>query len=292
VRCTARAARAVCVAVTAVAVLSPASAATPVDLARQVRLQGCHGLSGTDSPLQPVDALRDAARNAAHGMPLKAAIARSGYRDDQSALLHVSGEPAALQQALAAQLCRTLIDPRFTEVGVAQSGRDTWMVFAAPFSPPMNDDAPHVASDLLAAINVARSQARRCGDRWFAAAAPLQSVPQLREAAERHARDMLEHDYFAHEGHDGSSPAQRVGDTGYRYRIVGENIASGPQSVQEAVDGWIASPGHCENLMDARFTDSGVAYAVSSRGPPRIYWVQDFAARTTADPSNRRRPRR
>jgi uncharacterized protein YkwD len=90
---------------------------------------------------------------------------------------------------------------------------------------------------------------------------------------------MLVHNYFAHDGQDGSSPAQRVAATGYRYRIVGENIASGPENAAEAVAGWIASPEHCENLMDARFLESGVAYAASSSGPPRIYWVQEFARR-------------
>ena len=89
---------------------------------------------------------------------------------------------------------------------------------------------------------------------------------------------MVSHDYFAHEGHDGSTPAQRVAATGYRYRLVGENLASGPQSAAQAVAGWLASPGHCENIMDARFSESGVAYAANSSGAPRVYWVQEFAA--------------
>jgi uncharacterized protein YkwD len=88
---------------------------------------------------------------------------------------------------------------------------------------------------------------------------------------------MLDHNYFAHQGHDGSNPAERVAATGYTYRIVGENIASGPESAAQAVEGWIASPDHCENLMDARFVDSGVAFAASTSGSPRIYWVQEFA---------------
>jgi len=99
----------------------------------------------------------------------------------------------------------------------------------------------------------------------------------LRAAAEAHAHDMLDHNYFAHQGHDGSNPAERVAATGYTYRNVGENIASGPESAAQAVEGWIASPDHCENLMDARFVDSGVAFAASSSGAPRIYWVQEFA---------------
>jgi uncharacterized protein YkwD len=88
---------------------------------------------------------------------------------------------------------------------------------------------------------------------------------------------MLSHNYFAHEGYDGSTPAQRVAATGYRYQLVGENLASGPESAAEAVAGWLASPGHCENIMDARFSESGVAYAANNSGTPRVYWVQEFA---------------
>jgi uncharacterized protein YkwD len=89
---------------------------------------------------------------------------------------------------------------------------------------------------------------------------------------------MLEHDYFAHQGYDGSTPAQRVAATGYRYQLVGENIAEGPQSAADAAAGWLASQEHCENIMDARFSESGVAYASNSSGAPRVYWVQEFAA--------------
>jgi uncharacterized protein YkwD len=150
------------------------------------------------------------------------------------------------------------------------------MVFAVPFTPPPAATSGSVNTELLQRINLARAKARRCGAKLFPAAPPLQPNEHLRSAAEEHARDMLKNNYFAHEGHDGSNPAQRVAAAGYSYSIVGENIASGPPTAAEAVDGWIASPEHCENLMDARFTDSGVAFAASTSGPPRIYWVQDF----------------
>jgi len=57
-----------------------------------------------------------------------------------------------------------------------------------------------------------------------------------------------------------------------------ENLASGPESPQEAVRGWIASPPHCQNLMDPRFEELGVAFAATRSGEPRIYWVQVFAS--------------
>lgn len=43
------------------------------------------------------------------------------------------------------------------------------------------------------------------------------------------------------------------------------------------MQGWIDSPGHCANPMDARFTEMGLAYAVDARSRAGIYWTQVFA---------------
>ena len=45
---------------------------------------------------------------------------------------------------------------------------------------------------------------------------------------------------------------------GYESRLTGENIAYGPVSAEEVVAGWLASPGHCENIMEPRFRDIGM----------------------------------
>jgi uncharacterized protein YkwD len=265
-------------AAVAIAAWQTATASTPLDLARSVRAQGCRGHAGIRTPLRYIGGLNEAALSVAQGVALKTAVARAGYREEESTSIHISGDSSALQQVLANQMCDTLINPDFSDVGIAQRGHDTWLILAVPFSPPSTSSAGPVGSELLQRINLARASARRCGSKLFPAAAPLQSNPMLREAAQAHAHDMLEHNYFAHEGHDGSNPAQRVAGTGYAYRIIGENIASGPTTAAEAVAGWLESPDHCENLMDTRFTDSGVAFAASTSGPPRIYWVQEFAA--------------
>jgi uncharacterized protein YkwD len=268
---------ALAVSVLATAISQTAPASTPLDLARSVRTQGCHGHAGVRTPLRYIGGLNEAALSVAQGVSLKTAVARAGYREQQSTSIHVSGDPSALQRVLANQLCDTLVNPVFSDIGIAQRGHDTWMILAVLFNPPAAASAGPVGSELLQRINLARASSRRCGGKLFPAVAPLQPNTLLRTAAEAHARDMLEHHYFAHEGHDGSNPSQRVAGTGYAYRIIGENIASGPTTAAEAVAGWLESPDHCENLMDARFTDSGVAFAASTSGPPRVYWVQEFA---------------
>ena len=126
-------------------------------------------------------------------------------------------------------------------------------------------------------VNTARSHSRRCGSMRFAAAPPLSVSRKLNDAAAGHARDMARRKFFDHRGADGSQPKDRVMRAGYRPRLTGENIAFGPESAEEAVAGWLASPGHCANIMDSRFQHIGFGLA-TGRGRGRIYWVQNFGA--------------
>ncbi|MEZ5499126.1 MAG: CAP domain-containing protein [Steroidobacteraceae bacterium] len=130
---------------------------------------------------------------------------------------------------------------------------------------------------ILQLVNEARSRSRRCGHSLYPAAAPLGASRMLDEAAARHAHDLADHRHFDHTGTDGSEPRDRVRASGYGSRLTGENIAFGPESAEEVVRGWLASPGHCANIMDARFRDMGFAVV---RGYRRghWYWVQVFAA--------------
>jgi uncharacterized protein YkwD len=46
----------------------------------------------------------------------------------------------------------------------------------------------------------------------------------------------------------------------------------------EVTQGWLSSPAHCENIMDPRFSEIGIAFAVNMASAEAIYWTQDFAA--------------
>jgi uncharacterized protein YkwD len=89
---------------------------------------------------------------------------------------------------------------------------------------------------------------------------------------------MARHDYFEHEDLAGHSPADRVRAVGYQEKLVGENIAYGPSTAAEVVQGWLDSPGHCENIMDPRFAEMGIAYAQGQVSKHGLYWVQVLAA--------------
>ena len=64
---------------------------------------------------------------------------------------------------------------------------------------------------------------------------------------------------------------------GYEWRGSGENIASGQPDAETAVQGWLDSPGHCATLMEPRFTETGVAFALAPGKNPAVYWTQVFA---------------
>jgi uncharacterized protein YkwD len=242
------------------------------------RTDGCASQRGVHRPLRPVETLRAAALRWSEGAPLQLAIDGAGYRAEGSVALQYRGSAAGLRAAVLQRLCRPLTQMNFSDVGLWTQGDSAWILLASPFRAPSASSAAAVAQALLGEINRARSRPRRCGPRAYAAAAPLQLDERLMSAAARHAQDMLGHNFFAHQGSDGSTPAARVAGSGYRFRMVAENIAEGAQSVGEAVQGWLASPGHCENIMDPGYRQTGVAFAVSRRGEPRIYWVQDFGA--------------
>jgi uncharacterized protein YkwD len=134
-----------------------------------------------------------------------------------------------------------------------------------------------VRSRVVDLVNAARGKSRRCGKEWFAAAPTLNVSQKLNEAAASHARDMARRKFFEHRGSDGSQPKDRVLRAGYQPRLTGENIAYGPESAEEVVAGWLASPGHCENIMDPRFQNIGVGLATGKKRG-QIYWVQNFGA--------------
>lgn len=255
--------------------------ATPQDALlriRALRLAGCQARAGTQVPIRISAALNAAADQWSRGTPLKSAIERTAYRPDRSAGLHVAGSAQALADALTQRLCAALTDPSTVDAGVLTRGEDIWIVLAAPFTVPAPAAAGSIAADVLRLVNAARSQVQHCGRSVMPAVPSLRLNQLLNDAALVHAQDMLRFNYFDHTGHDGSSPAERVAATGYRYRIVGENLAAGPETPLEAVRGWMASPGHCQNIMDNRFTELGVAFAADRSGQPRIVWVQEFAA--------------
>ena len=244
------------------------------------RQHGCQA-SATRMPLQNNLKLQNAAGRLAGGSGLHEALAAAGYLASESSVLHFSGavSDAQIGRTLTADFCRTLINPKLREIGSERRGHEVWMVLAAPVALPDAADAASVNRYILDLVNAARAAGRRCGAKYFAPVAPLTLNSSLINAALAHSREMAKNRSLDHRGRDGSTPAVRVERAGYgAHRIVGENIAAGAMTPAEVTEGWLDSPAHCENIMDGRFTQIGIAYAASPNTAAGMYWTQDFAA--------------
>lgn len=57
----------------------------------------------------------------------------------------------------------------------------------------------------------------------------------------------------------------------------GENVASGQKTLSEVMAKWIASPLHCSNIMNPRYTEYAIACASDQSAKQRSYWTQQFA---------------
>ncbi len=261
--------------------------ADALDVVQVLREGGCGGLLPASTPLRPNALLDRSAELWAGGRSLSVAVARSGYAAQREGGLHVTGTEVAMNKAIRRSRCRAIASPALRDVGVYRVGRDSWVVVASAYVSPAPPDAGLIkpeagllapeagfADQALALVNDARARGARCGQRSYGPAPPLRLSSLLSDVASGHAVDMAEHDYFDHIDLTGASPADRIHAVGYRERLVGENIAYGVDSIEEAVQGWLASPGHCENIMDPRFTEMGIADAAGTTGRYGLYWVQ------------------
>ena len=215
------------------------------------------------------------------GTFLEPALRDAGYEAEHAEAITVTGPPdaRAAMDVIGQKYCRTLRAAEFAAVGTAHVGDDWQIVLAQPVVIPPLPDWPNAGQDILALVNAARARPRTCGTQAFGPAGPLTWNPLLGQAALAHSADMAHQHYFSHKQPDGSLPADRATKAGYRWVRVGENIASGQRTVDEAVASWLDSPGHCANIMNPAFTEMGAAYAIDPRNRNRTaYWTQVFGA--------------
>jgi uncharacterized protein YkwD len=251
-----------------------------VDVVNSVRSRGCAELPAVERPLRARAELEEAARRVAHGDGLETATSESGYRARKSASIRIrtTNGDDGVAQILARRFCKIVADESLREIGVFRRGDETWMVLATPLSPPTWEDAPAASRRVLDLINEARVHARRCGRKQFHATTRLRHAAALEDAARVHAQDMAARNFLGHEGSDESMPADRATQAGYSWAAVAENVAAGQTTAEEVVNTWLGSPGHCANLMNPRYSESGAARATNPDSERVVYWVQVFAA--------------
>jgi len=100
---------------------------------------------------------------------------------------------------------------------------------------------------------------------------PLTINWQLARVARYKAQDMHDKHYFSHTSPTYGSPFDMMKAFGITYRSAGENIAMGYTTPQSVFDGWMNSPGHRANILNASYTQIGVGFFEEG-----YYWSQMF----------------
>lgn len=101
--------------------------------------------------------------------------------------------------------------------------------------------------------------------------APLAIDWELARVAKHKSQDMHDKNYFSHTSPTYGSPFDMMKSFGISYKAAGENIAKGQTSAAQVMEGWMNSPGHRANIMDAKYTHIGVGYVKEGN-----YWTQMF----------------
>jgi uncharacterized protein YkwD len=144
---------------------------------------------------------------------------------------------------------------------------------------PTPDDIEQTRAAILCLLN--RERARH-------QLPALRHNPTLEQASQSHSQDMAERNFFAHETPEGSTPAERMTAAGYPPGgvSVGENLYWGEEvkaTPVEAVDGWMHSPGHRENILRPQFDEVGVGVAYDAPIPASSHrsavYTTDFGGR-------------
>lgn len=96
----------------------------------------------------------------------------------------------------------------------------------------------------------------------------------LSKMARDKSADMRDKNYFDHQSPTYGSPFDMMKKYGISFSTAGENIAAGQKTPEEVVNGWMNSPGHRANILNANFTTIGVGYVQG--GSYGSYWTQEF----------------
>ena len=209
--------------------------------------------------------LQESLAQAAYPMVNVQAINLSGPRNSEAAM-----------KSVRESFCKVVLDPQFVDIGVSHTGQDWRIVLARPLLTARLGDAQAEGQKVLELINSARTQPRQCGTQAFAPTGPLTWNATLETAAQTHTRDMANNNYFDHKDRTGGTPGDRAELAGYIAQQIGENIAAGLDTPRKVVDGWLASPGHCANIMNPQFRELGAAYATDPKSDAGIYWTALF----------------
>ena len=118
-----------------------------------------------------------------------------------------------------------------------------------------------INSDFSDSSLLASTNAQRTADKEN----QLTIDPLLSRAAQAKADDMVAANYWSHTSPDGKTPWTFIAASGYSYQRAGENLAYGFNGANQTIDGWMNSPEHRANILNAQYQNVGFGVANSAQ---------------------------
>lgn len=105
----------------------------------------------------------------------------------------------------------------------------------------------------------------------------------LVDAARYQAVAMASANVLSHE--IGGDFTTRMNSAGFYYANAAENVGAGHSSVEDAINAWIRSPHHHENMLMKDATRFGMVVADAPNSRYRNYWALDLASAAAGAPA-------
>jgi len=108
---------------------------------------------------------------------------------------------------------------------------------------------------------------------------PLTENALLDADAQQYAEFIASRSALSHTA-DGRTLDMRAEAAGYSgWTALGENLAGGYDTPEQAVAAWLASEGHRAIILSPSYTETGVGCAWNAASSYGSFWVQEFGAR-------------
>ena len=116
-------------------------------------------------------------------------------------------------------------------------------------------DLSQEEKQLLSLINAERAKSNL---------SPLVADAELMKVARTKADDMTKNNYFSHYSPTYGSPFDMMRQFGITFRAAAENIA-GNSTIGGAVNSWMKSEGHRNNIMNSNYNYTGIGISKSNK---------------------------
>lgn len=122
----------------------------------------------------------------------------------------------------------------------------------------LSEDAPQMSDDEKLVLAFVNQEREKNG------LENLEPIVELQEVAKIKANDIVENKYFAHNSPTLGTPFELLKSYNITYKIAGENLAGNITS-RKAVEAWMNSPSHKENILEEKYKYTGIAVVNSEK---------------------------